>query len=77
VKTGIEQLVAEYRPNRARNLDGAAYNARLIRQTAITPDRWAVVERLYHDALARAEDKRAAFLAEACAGDERSLVRRC
>jgi putative endopeptidase len=23
---------------------------------AITPDRWAVVERLYHDALARAED---------------------
>jgi serine/threonine protein kinase/dipeptidyl aminopeptidase/acylaminoacyl peptidase len=34
------------------------------------PDRWATVERLYHAALARPADRRAAFLAEACAGDE-------
>ena len=33
-------------------------------------ERWATVERLYHAALARAADGRAAFLAEACAGDE-------
>jgi eukaryotic-like serine/threonine-protein kinase len=32
-------------------------------------DRWARIERLYHEALARAASERAAFLAEACAGD--------
>jgi serine/threonine protein kinase len=35
-----------------------------------SPERWATVERLYHAALARAADTRAAFLAKACAGDE-------
>ena len=35
-----------------------------------SPDRWATVERLYHAALARPVDERAAFLAEACGGDE-------
>ena len=35
-----------------------------------SPGRWATVERLYHAALARPADKRAAFLAEACVGDE-------
>jgi eukaryotic-like serine/threonine-protein kinase len=35
-----------------------------------SPDRWATVERLFHAALARPSDTRAAFLAEACAGDE-------
>jgi eukaryotic-like serine/threonine-protein kinase len=33
------------------------------------PDRWDTVERLYHTALARPADERAAFLAEACGGD--------
>ena len=33
------------------------------------PDRWATIERLYNLALTRSEDDRAAFLAEACAGD--------
>jgi serine/threonine protein kinase len=36
----------------------------------MTPDRWAVVERLYHDALTRPAHGRVAFLAEACAADE-------
>jgi len=36
---------------------------------AMTPDRWAVVERLYHAASARPAGERAAYLAEACAGD--------
>jgi len=36
----------------------------------MTPDRWATVERIYHAALARPADERAAFLADACAGDE-------
>jgi serine/threonine protein kinase/Tol biopolymer transport system component len=35
-----------------------------------SPDRWATVERLYHGALARPAGERAAFLAEACAGDD-------
>jgi Tol biopolymer transport system component len=35
-----------------------------------SPDQWATVERLYHAALAQPIDARAAFLAEACAGDE-------
>ena len=34
------------------------------------PDRWQLVERLYHEALARDEFQRAAFLREACVGDE-------
>ena len=34
------------------------------------PDRWQHVERLYHDALAREGGDRAAFLREACGGDE-------
>jgi len=33
-------------------------------------DRWPRVEELYHAAAARAEGERAAFLAEACAGDD-------
>jgi serine/threonine protein kinase/Tol biopolymer transport system component len=33
-------------------------------------DRWDTVERLYHAALEKPADGRAAFLAEACAGDE-------
>ena len=35
-----------------------------------SPDRWEHVERLYHDALARDEGERAAFLGHACGGDE-------
>ena len=34
------------------------------------PDRWATVDRLYHEALGRPAEERAAFLGEACAGDE-------
>ena len=37
---------------------------------AIGPERWATVERLYHDVLMRSIAERAAFLAEVCAGDE-------
>jgi serine/threonine-protein kinase len=33
-------------------------------------ERWPQIERLYHAALARPVAERAAFLAEACAGDE-------
>ena len=36
----------------------------------MSPERWAAVDRLYHAALARPVRERAAFLAEACAGDE-------
>jgi hypothetical protein len=36
----------------------------------MTADRWAKVERLYHAALTRALSDRAAFLREACPGDE-------
>jgi eukaryotic-like serine/threonine-protein kinase len=34
------------------------------------PELWERIEQLYHEALERAETERAAFLAEACAGDE-------
>ena len=33
-------------------------------------EHWATVERLYHGALARPADQRAAFLADACSGDD-------
>ena len=36
----------------------------------MTSDRWQQVERLYHAALAREGDQSAAFLKEACAGDD-------
>ena len=36
----------------------------------MTPESWARVEKLYHAALERAPADRAAFLAEACAGDD-------
>ena len=36
---------------------------------AMTPDRWAMVERLYHAASARPAGERSAYLAEACAED--------
>jgi serine/threonine protein kinase len=35
-----------------------------------SPDHWATVERLYHAALARPVERRPAFLADACAGDD-------
>ena len=36
----------------------------------IAPERWAIVERLYHEALTRGAHERQSFLADACAGDE-------
>ena len=36
----------------------------------MTPERWQEIERLYHAALERDADERAAFLAAACGGDE-------
>lgn len=36
----------------------------------MTPFRWSEVERLYHAALERSVAERAAFLVEACAGDD-------
>ena len=36
----------------------------------MTSERWRRVEELYHAALTRSERERAAFLANACAGDE-------
>jgi hypothetical protein len=36
----------------------------------MTPERWQRVEELYHAARARREGDSAAFLADACAGDE-------
>jgi serine/threonine protein kinase/Tol biopolymer transport system component len=36
----------------------------------MTPERWQAIERLYHAALERADDQRAAFLAAACPDDE-------
>ena len=36
----------------------------------MTPERWQQVEQLYHSALEREPSRRAAFLEEACAGDE-------
>src|SRR5580700_890058 len=35
----------------------------------MTPDRWQQIEQLYHAALARDENQRAAFLRDACDGD--------
>ena len=37
----------------------------------MTPERWQRIEELYHAAHARPADERAAFLAEACRGDEK------
>jgi len=36
----------------------------------MTPERWQEVKQLFHSALGRGADERAAFLARACAGDE-------
>ena len=39
----------------------------------MTPERWREVERLYHSALEQEDDRRAAFLADACRGDSALL----
>ncbi len=39
----------------------------------MTPERWRQVEEMFHAALTRSERDRAAFLADACAGDEALL----
>jgi serine/threonine protein kinase len=36
----------------------------------MTPERWQEIEQLYHAALEREENQRAAFLCEVCAGDD-------
>jgi len=36
----------------------------------MTPERWATIEKLYHEALAQDTADRGRFLADACAGDE-------
>jgi len=36
----------------------------------VTPRRWQQIERLFHDALERPLEERAAFLDQSCAGDE-------
>jgi eukaryotic-like serine/threonine-protein kinase len=35
-----------------------------------TPERWARIERLYHETLAYGANERASFLSDACAGDD-------
>ncbi len=40
---------------------------------AMTPERWKDIERLYHAALTRHGETRAAFLAKSCAGDDALL----
>ena len=40
----------------------------------MTPERWREIERLYHAALERSAEERAAFLTEAC-GDDGALRR--
>ena len=40
----------------------------------MTPERWKRVEEIYHAALARPAAARAAFVREACAGDEALLT---
>ena len=37
--------------------------------SALNPDRWEKISRVYHAALARREEERAVFLSDACAGD--------
>jgi Tol biopolymer transport system component/predicted Ser/Thr protein kinase len=39
----------------------------------VAPDRWAEIERIYHEALEREPGERPAFLSEACGGDEALL----
>ena len=39
------------------------------------PERWAAIERLYHEALARPEGEREAFLERECRGDDDSAAR--
>ena len=39
----------------------------------MTPDRWQQIEQIYHSALERAPNDRAAFLRDACAGDDSLL----
>src|SRR6266850_5337269 len=39
-------------------------------ETRTMPERWATIERLYNEALARPEGERAAFLEHECRGDE-------
>ena len=36
----------------------------------MTPDRWKKIEEVYHSAREREESQRAAFLEEACTGDD-------
>ena len=36
----------------------------------MSPERWQQIERLYHEALERESPQRAAFLGEACSGDD-------
>jgi hypothetical protein len=38
--------------------------------TLMTPERWQQINKLYHSALEYKPDQRAAFLKQACAGDE-------
>ncbi|HUD98581.1 MAG TPA: protein kinase [Bryobacteraceae bacterium] len=42
----------------------------------MTPERWSEIERIYHQALELGPEQRAAFVAEACSGDEGEAVRR-
>jgi len=64
-----ERLTAVYSAH--SQLAGEAFNGIRIHAACRmnTPERWQQVERLYHAALARDANQRAAFLHEACAGD--------
>ena len=57
MECGDDAAMAEYGPSR-----------QLF--SVSSPDRWRLAERLYHEALARDEFQRAAFLREACVGDD-------
>ncbi len=77
-RLGIEALIT-FHEQATQNLSGkqviegktaGAFTTRLTSQLPVMQDVWTQIERLFQSAMDVAPEKRAAFLAEACKGDE-------
>lgn len=66
-RLGVEALIT-FHEQATRNLGG--FTTRLTDQLPATKDAWLQIERLFQSAMDVAPEKRAAFLEEACKGDE-------
>jgi hypothetical protein len=73
LRQGVEALVTWHEHLTTAEQQTRGYTTKLIAPEPLTPERWQRLKQIYQAATELASDKRAAYLAQACAGDDALL----